>query len=248
MSPPARRSRARRREYVQELEQQLRVYELQGSEASAKIQMAARRVAKENKQLREFLNRYGFSDNHIAHFLQSGTFVPLDSDQSRTFRAGDPGVAVQSLEQLLMPRRPVSPYQGFFVSSSRQSCQEPFTTSGSTTSSSVWEPPQLATSSYGYQHRMGMAVMGSAVHPPYPLTTLSSHASTMWQDRVCDGPPSPSIFDSSGQPMATAQATVIGDHPAMTLHCSLPKYSDSTIPHYDFPECTRSQRDGSTMK
>ncbi|KAM4068010.1 endonuclease-reverse transcriptase domain-containing protein [Hirsutella rhossiliensis] len=80
-----RRSRARRREYVQELEQRLRVYELQGIEVSTEIQMAARRAAEENKRLRELLNRHGFSDSHVAHFLQSGTFVPLDAIKAILF-------------------------------------------------------------------------------------------------------------------------------------------------------------------
>ncbi|KAM4066678.1 hypothetical protein HRG_000741 [Hirsutella rhossiliensis] len=260
MSPPAqknrlarirdsqRRSRARRREYVQELEQRLRVYEIRGSEASTEIQMAARRVAEENKQLREFLNWNGFSDNHFAHFLQSGTSVQLNSDQSRTFCDGDPGAAVQSLEQHLMPRQSVSQDQGFFVPSSRQPFWEPSTTGGSTTSSSVWEPPQLAMSSYGYQHRMEVATMDSAVYTPYPPTTVLSRASTTRQGRVCDEPPSPSILDGPGQPMATTQATVMGGHPAMNLHYYLSNYSDSTMPHYDSPDSTRSRRDGSTMK
>ncbi|RSL41257.1 hypothetical protein CEP54_015875, partial [Fusarium duplospermum] len=38
-----KRSRARRREYLRELEQRLRVYELQGVEASSEVQKAARR-------------------------------------------------------------------------------------------------------------------------------------------------------------------------------------------------------------
>ncbi|KAM4063247.1 hypothetical protein HRG_010205 [Hirsutella rhossiliensis] len=169
------------REYVQELEQRLRVYELQGIEASTEIQMAARRIAEENKQLRELLNRHGFSDGQVAHFLQSGTFVLLDADQNHPFRAGDPGAAVQSLEQLLVPRRLASLDQDFSLSLPRQSCRDPSTTSGSTTKSSIWESSQLTTSSYGYQNHMGMAtaVMGlgfNQIPTDNPVKSCEHHA------------------------------------------------------------------------
>ncbi|KAM4061822.1 hypothetical protein HRG_013378 [Hirsutella rhossiliensis] len=240
-----RRSRARRREYVQELEQRLRVCELQGIEASTEIQIAARRVAEENKQLRELLNRHGFSDDHVAHFLQSGTFVPLDADQDHPSRAGDPGAAVQSLEQLLVPRRLANLDQDFSLSSlylPRQSCRDPSTTSGSTTRSSILESSQLTTSSYGYQHHMGMAtaVMGLGVQYKCPLITPFSRVSTTRQGSVHCEHPSPSMLDSPGQPMATTQAMFMGDRPAMHLQRSLPTYtySDSTIPHYVPPGST----------
>ncbi|XP_044717888.1 uncharacterized protein HRG_08530 [Hirsutella rhossiliensis] len=99
-----RRSRARRREYVQDLKRRLREYETQGIEASTEVQMAARRVAEENKQLQELLNRHGISDDQITRFLQSGT-LPLDSNQGQPFHAEDPSAAVQSLQRLLMPRQ-----------------------------------------------------------------------------------------------------------------------------------------------
>ncbi|KFY02077.1 hypothetical protein V490_00643 [Pseudogymnoascus sp. VKM F-3557] len=51
-----RRSRARRKEYLQEIEGQLRQCELTGVEASPEIQSAARKVLEENRRLRT-LNR-----------------------------------------------------------------------------------------------------------------------------------------------------------------------------------------------
>ncbi|KAM4063265.1 hypothetical protein HRG_013835 [Hirsutella rhossiliensis] len=201
-----RRSRARRREYVEDLKRRLRVYETQGIEASTEVQMAARRVAEENKQLQELLNRHGISDDHIAHFLQSGT-LPLDSNQGQLFHAGDPRAAVQSLQQLLMPRQLASLDQDFSPSLPRQLIRDPSTTGGSTTSSSVWEPSQLVTSSYGYQHHMGVAttVMESAVHSTHPPTTLLSRASTTRQGRVYGEQPSSSMLDNPGQAMVTTQ-------------------------------------------
>ncbi|KAM4064260.1 hypothetical protein HRG_012651 [Hirsutella rhossiliensis] len=203
-----RRSRARRREYVQDLKRRLREYETQGIEASTEVQMAARRVAEENKQLQELFNRHGISDDQITRFLQSGT-LPLDSNQGQPFHADDPSAAVQSLQRLLMPRQLASLDEDFSLYLSGQSIPNPSTTEGSTTSSSVWEPSQLVTSSYGYQHHMGVAtaVMASAVHSPYPPTTPLSRASTTRQGCVYGGQPSPSMHDSPGQAMVTTQPT-----------------------------------------
>ncbi|XP_044718744.1 uncharacterized protein HRG_01586 [Hirsutella rhossiliensis] len=196
-----RRSRARRREYVQDLKRRLREYETQGIEASTEVQMAARRVAEENKQLQELLNRHGISDDQITRFLQSGT-LPLDSNQGQPFHAEDPSAAVQSLQRLLMPRQLASLDEDFSYIC-RDSRFGTLHHRGSTTSSSVWEPSQLVTSSYGYQHHMGMAtaVMESAVHSPYPPTTPLSRASTTRQGCVYGGQPSPSMHDSPGQAM-----------------------------------------------
>ncbi|KAM4056719.1 hypothetical protein HRG_003587 [Hirsutella rhossiliensis] len=231
-----RRSRARRREYVHELEQRLRVYELQGVEASTEVQMAARRVAEENRQLRELLNRHGVCDDHIAHYLQSGTFAPLDAEQNHPFRAGDAGTAVQSLHHVMLPRRLTGLDQSMPLPVPGQSSRETSTASGSTTSSSVWEPSQPSMASYGHQRHMGMsaAVMGSAVHAQYPPSNLPGGHNTGRQDAVFGGQASPSMLNSPGQTMPTTQA-MQASRPLMNLQYSLPTYPDSTMPHYGPP-------------
>ncbi|KAI6849141.1 hypothetical protein KC332_g478 [Hortaea werneckii] len=60
-----RRSRARRKEYLQELETKYRTCEQVGVEASAEIQSAARRVLDENKRLRQLLKQQGLNDAEI---------------------------------------------------------------------------------------------------------------------------------------------------------------------------------------
>ncbi|EQL03288.1 hypothetical protein OCS_00990 [Ophiocordyceps sinensis CO18] len=231
-----RRSRARRREYVQELEQRLRVYELQGVEASTEVQMAARRVAEENRQLRELLNRHGVCDDNIAHYLQSGTLAPLDPDQNHPFRAGDPGATVQSLHHVMLPRRLAGLDHNISLPLPGQSSRETSTASGSTASSSVWEPSQPPIPSYGHQRHMGMsaAVMGSAVHAQYPPSTLAGGSNTARQDAVFGGQHSPSMLNNPGQSMATTQAMPVS-RPMMNLQYSLPTYPDSTMPHYGPP-------------
>lgn len=60
-----RRSRARRKDYLQELEAKFRTCEAAGAEASAEIQSAARRVLDENKRLRLLLKDRGLTDAEI---------------------------------------------------------------------------------------------------------------------------------------------------------------------------------------
>ncbi|KAI9862013.1 MAG: hypothetical protein M1824_001758 [Vezdaea acicularis] len=64
-----RRSRARRKEYLQELETRFRNCELMGVEASAEIQAVARRVADENKRLRLLLQQQGVDEKEIDPLL-----------------------------------------------------------------------------------------------------------------------------------------------------------------------------------
>ncbi|KAI1394080.1 uncharacterized protein F4822DRAFT_36209 [Hypoxylon trugodes] len=71
-----RKSRARRKEYVNSIERQLRDYHRRGVESTAEIQRAARRVAEENKKMRALLNRIGFDDGSISCFLQTGSLDP----------------------------------------------------------------------------------------------------------------------------------------------------------------------------
>lgn len=54
-----RKSRARKKEYLQELESKLRKYESMGVEASLEIQASARLVAEENRRLRALLQSLG---------------------------------------------------------------------------------------------------------------------------------------------------------------------------------------------
>ena len=97
-----RRSRARRKEYLQELEARLRQCELQGIEASAEIQIAARRVADENKKLRGLLAQHGIGDDSVEAYLQSSP----TTESVIPGQYGSTSTAVQILEQLLQARKP----------------------------------------------------------------------------------------------------------------------------------------------
>jgi hypothetical protein len=60
-----RRSRQRRKEYLQELETKYRVCEQTGVEATAEVQKSARKVIDENIRLRQLLKQHGISDAEI---------------------------------------------------------------------------------------------------------------------------------------------------------------------------------------
>jgi hypothetical protein len=101
-----RRSRARRKEYLQELEARLRQCELQGIEASAEIQLAARRVADENRKLRMLLNQNGVGDDNIEAYLQSTAGPDTVVGQGFGSPGGGSSGTVKALEHLLNTRKP----------------------------------------------------------------------------------------------------------------------------------------------
>ncbi|KAF2271353.1 uncharacterized protein EI97DRAFT_286063 [Westerdykella ornata] len=72
-----RRSRARRKEYVQELEAKIRHHEKMGIGASAEIQSAARRVLEENRRLRAMLRTRGVPEREIAAALDQTSAAPV---------------------------------------------------------------------------------------------------------------------------------------------------------------------------
>ncbi|CEL07070.1 hypothetical protein ASPCAL10235 [Aspergillus calidoustus] len=66
-----RRSRARRKDYIRELEERVQSYEKLGVTATQEVQAAGRKVAQENKWLRELLGLHGISDLQVNHYVAS---------------------------------------------------------------------------------------------------------------------------------------------------------------------------------
>ncbi|KAK4231374.1 hypothetical protein QBC38DRAFT_246971 [Podospora fimiseda] len=67
-----RRARARKKEYVEELEQRIREFEQQRVQATTEVQIAARKVVEENRKLRELLRLHGVSEGSIEEYLVAG--------------------------------------------------------------------------------------------------------------------------------------------------------------------------------
>ncbi|KAJ3479633.1 hypothetical protein NLG97_g8272 [Lecanicillium saksenae] len=156
-----RRSRARRREYLQDLEQRLRLCELQGIEATTEVQVAARRVAEENRQLRQLLNKHGFSDEYISRFLQAGIAGAPDMNRGAAFTTGDQGMAVHALQQAMVSRRPASLDSNVPFSVTGQVMSDSSISSTPSVSSSAPWDALPAESTYG--HNPGMHIQAATM-------------------------------------------------------------------------------------
>lgn len=81
-----RRSRARHRELVGDMQRRLREYELHGAENNLQIQRAARAVALENRRLRQLLAHHGVSLVEVEAYLRTcgdGDSYPSSSSPVR---------------------------------------------------------------------------------------------------------------------------------------------------------------------
>ncbi|KAH9219091.1 hypothetical protein DL95DRAFT_384939 [Leptodontidium sp. 2 PMI_412] len=166
-----RRSRARRKEYLRELESRLRQCELQGVEASSEIQGAARKVAEENKRLRALLSQQGVREDSIEVYLQTSSTGHTETGG----QYGSQSEAVQVLKQLLSIRKACrtdgnNPTRGGGQSFDKDS-------SGSiTTTQSVWDPSF-------YRCRSSIQHAGKAASTQYITpsgSTTSSATSVTW--------------------------------------------------------------------
>ncbi|KAI1638543.1 hypothetical protein F4809DRAFT_246827 [Biscogniauxia mediterranea] len=93
-----RRSRARRKAYVQELENRLQNFEHQGVKVTYAMQKAAQTVDRENRLLRALLHQQGFTDKKINGFLQTNN-IAVSRPVLQSFPQG-PGLTTQAPELL----------------------------------------------------------------------------------------------------------------------------------------------------
>ncbi|KAG9253178.1 uncharacterized protein F5Z01DRAFT_637439 [Emericellopsis atlantica] len=241
-----RRSRARKREYLQELEQRLRTCELQGIEASAEVQMAARRVAVENRLLRDLLHEQGVGDDYILHYLQQqqpppgqlGAHPDLSPLAAAQLPAGAAGSSVQSLQHLLAPRRPTPLESNAPHLPGQQASRETSIASASTSASSLWEttPPQAMPSGYGTHHvSVGMAPGAPTYGTPVYSTEMTPRQDVYETQQ--HQPPPPRQQLPSQQPQQQQQPQGFPAQQMQHLPGSSLTYSD---PHAPFHP---SQRD-----
>jgi hypothetical protein len=177
-----RRSRARRKEYLQELEARLRQCELQGIEASSEIQMAARRVADENKKLRGLLAQHGIGEDSVETYLQTS---PADVALGGSYMSSSG--AVQILEQLLQTRKaccidgnnPQLPHMGD-GEGSRDS-------SASIGTVSMWEPASSRTTSGRRRSENWQQLGGKAASSAQQFMTPSTSAASQTSSVVSLG-------------------------------------------------------------
>ncbi|KAK9467254.1 hypothetical protein V1512DRAFT_262308 [Lipomyces arxii] len=92
-----RRSRARKREYVSDLETKIRSCHEEGLQLNVQIQRTARRVVEENKRLRELLARVGVDERAVEDWLRNEAPSEYDSPSS---------ITRQEEEELLKAKHP----------------------------------------------------------------------------------------------------------------------------------------------
>jgi hypothetical protein len=77
-----RRSRARRKDYIADLERRVWEYQREGIKATAEVQAAARKVAEENYLLHSLLAKHGISTEEIKEHLQGNRPASLGLDSN----------------------------------------------------------------------------------------------------------------------------------------------------------------------
>lgn len=92
-----RRSRARRKEYVQELEERVRCCERRGVQATAEVQAAAKKIAAENAYLRQLLQKNGIWDPVLT---KPGFMDLLPIDTQHRERMNPPAAVAKMTPQL----------------------------------------------------------------------------------------------------------------------------------------------------
>lgn len=122
-------------------------------------------MAEENRQLRQLLNKHGFSDDYITRFLQAGVAGAPDMNRGQPYTTGDPGMAVHALQQAMVARRPASlDSNAPFSVTSQVLSDSSISSTPSVSSSAPWDALQ-AESSYAHDHGMHLQATPMAGQP-----------------------------------------------------------------------------------
>lgn len=114
-----RRHRARRKEYIVELERKASQFQNERVQATIEVQLSARKVVDENRRLRELLHRSGYSDEAINSWVSqpelntdetnplgrgSGSIQPQDEPSSHigstTVNSGEPQEITREISEM----------------------------------------------------------------------------------------------------------------------------------------------------
>ena len=227
-----RRSRARRKEYLQELETKFRNCEQLGVEASAEIQAAARRVLEENKKLRALLLSKGVSEAEVDGYITGSSDWPHDDPPAiglaellanRKTCSGKRGCEATRPVSMLQPTRstgslPLASGAGTGAGTGAKSGFRSAPGSESrivgvapsfTPLSMAAEPMSPLTHSQGWTH--GLESTGQMFSMPQP-GDMASPGSTITPPDV----PTPTTVYSFGQvPVLPFDATAASNHPRL---------------------------------
>ncbi|GAB0131577.1 hypothetical protein EsDP_00000041 [Epichloe bromicola] len=201
--------------------------------------MAARRVADENRQLRELLHKHGATDDYIAQYLLASTANNADSShgQGQNVQVMDPATAPQSLQQLMLPRR--APYlePSVQLTLPSQSSREASIVSGSTTNSSAWESSQPTMTGYSHhaqQFGVPPSAIGSSDQHQYAPSIMFHAQPGSTQADPLQRPPSGHVMNDPRQGLATTQPISIKNSTAINYQFQMSTFHDPAH-RYDPP-------------
>lgn len=202
-------------------------------------------MAEENRHLRDLLTKQGFSDEAIAHYLQSTAAKSHERVPTAQLAAANSGVAVHSLQHLMGPRRAASLEQSaaFALPGQAQTSRETSINSASTASSSVWEPPQqgLPPTSFAPSPSIGVGAAGLHAAPSqdsYPIFSTPQSA-----------PMQPFLVEQQGQLSGNAVEQQSPQHGYANQHVQLDHgthlpYNASMDPYSHPPQHSFGPPDG----
>jgi hypothetical protein len=199
-----RRSRARRKDYLKELEERYRNCEQIGVSASTQIQAAARGVVEENRRLRSLLKAYGVSDAEIDGASGRQGSVAADmlevmADSRQSCGSGDACQPATNSTRQLQPA-PCLPTQSISQPTTRQGSYMESHSAESTPQYMIKIPSPASVAEYGGQPS------GSSMYSPtsqQPMHLLPQHYGMPFGG--------PSTYMADHQNAATDMMTQHGD-------------------------------------
>ena len=228
-----RRSRARRKEYLQEVEGRLRECEQTGIAASTEIQAAGRKVADENQRLRQLLIRHGVRVEEINAFVndsdvEAGSDVWITAEQAKS----DDAKILDCL--LALGKRPC----GRSASCSTQQTQPvPTNTSGSTPTRIIPKPrlgsnPETWTPSSTHHEQMNVPQLAPAPIQISPQNhQFAPHLQQQPQTPIYATPQQSSAYTTPQQSSAYPTPILASQHQTMqTIQSMRPQIVSPSYP------------------
>ncbi|KAK3901353.1 hypothetical protein C8A05DRAFT_34958 [Staphylotrichum tortipilum] len=180
-----RRSRARHREFVEELKAKVRHYESQGVQATLDMRQVARKVALENARLRALLASRGVTQEDVDHYLASssdGESGVLHTIDPALGKDGMPGIAPAPLTPASTP---ASALDTLAVVAEREACCGPATHCSPDDSQHIsphFPQPSYPEPSVQGQPPSPRSENAAASHLEMSCTTAAQIMASMYQD------------------------------------------------------------------
>ncbi|TQV90615.1 hypothetical protein IF1G_10767 [Cordyceps javanica] len=216
-----RRSRARRKEFVEAMQRRLDEYEKQGVEATLQMQQAARTVAIENSRLRLLLARRGVTDQEVDKFLAMfETGIARDDEILHTTSAAA-GSGLHGFPAPAHTPAPTPAYAHHLTTTATTKTANPTTTTTTTTIPTPATHTTTTTPTYRHHDQYHsdtgidrLAVLADAsISDHCCASTGSTSATTPSESTVAaQSPPSTGPSTMPGTPVSTSHSQYNTQH------------------------------------